>query len=134
MLKLIPTRSHLLKIKVVIFTVYKYILLNKWCIRIFLLQLLWQISTLHDHGSLKIIFWAISFNQEIVRNKAKGRILKQRYMKVKHANFSKNLYFLPPNTPKFVFPKIWRALPSCYLRFEIRPFALLPMKYKYRWV
>ena len=26
----------------------------------------------------------------------------------------------------FVFRKIWRALLSCYLRFEIRPFALLP--------
>ena len=25
-----------------------------------------------------------------------------------------------------VFQKIWRALFSCYLRFEIRPFALLP--------
>ena len=26
----------------------------------------------------------------------------------------------------FVFRKIWRDLLSCYLRFEIRPFALLP--------
>ena len=26
----------------------------------------------------------------------------------------------------FVFRKIWRAWFSCYLRFEIRPFALLP--------
>ena len=26
----------------------------------------------------------------------------------------------------FVCRKIWRALFSCYLRFEIRPFALLP--------
>ena len=26
----------------------------------------------------------------------------------------------------FVFWKIWRSLFSCYLRFEIRPFALLP--------
>ena len=25
----------------------------------------------------------------------------------------------------FVFPKIWRALYSCYLRFEIHPFAIL---------
>ena len=25
----------------------------------------------------------------------------------------------------FVFPKIWRALFSCYLRFEIHPFALI---------
>ena len=28
----------------------------------------------------------------------------------------------------FVFLKIWRALYSCYLRFEIRPFAILPTK------
>ena len=28
----------------------------------------------------------------------------------------------------FVFRKIWRALLSCYLRFEIRTFALLPTK------
>ena len=26
----------------------------------------------------------------------------------------------------FVFWKIWRTLLSCYLRFEIRPFDLLP--------
>ena len=26
----------------------------------------------------------------------------------------------------FVFRKVWRALLSCYLRFEIHPFALLP--------
>ena len=30
----------------------------------------------------------------------------------------------------FVFRKICRALLSCYLRFEIRPFALLPTIYK----
>ena len=29
----------------------------------------------------------------------------------------------------FVFRKIWRALLSSYLRFEIRPFALLPTIY-----
>ena len=29
----------------------------------------------------------------------------------------------------FVFCNFWRALPSCYLRFEIRPFALLPTNY-----
>ena len=28
----------------------------------------------------------------------------------------------------FVFRKIWRDLLSCYLRFEIRPFALLRTK------
>ena len=26
----------------------------------------------------------------------------------------------------FVFQKVWRVLLSCYLRFEIRSFALLP--------
>ena len=29
----------------------------------------------------------------------------------------------------FVFRKIWRALISCYLRFEILPFSLLPTTY-----
>ena len=29
----------------------------------------------------------------------------------------------------FVFQNIWRALFSCYLRFEIRPFALLLTKF-----
>ena len=38
-----------------------------------------------------------------------------------------------PNFPKkaniiFVFRKIWRALLSCYLRFEVHPFAWLPTK------
>ena len=28
----------------------------------------------------------------------------------------------------FVFQKIWRALSSCFLRFEIPPFTLLPTK------
>ena len=31
----------------------------------------------------------------------------------------------------FVFRKIWRALFSCYLRFEIRPFALSPTIYQF---
>ena len=31
----------------------------------------------------------------------------------------------------FVFRKTWRALLSCYLRFEIRPFALLPTNFSY---
>ena len=31
----------------------------------------------------------------------------------------------------FVFRKIWRALLSCYLRFEIRTFALLPTNYNF---
>ena len=29
----------------------------------------------------------------------------------------------------FVFRKIWRALLSCYLRFEVHPFALSPSAY-----
>ena len=47
---------------------------------------------------------------------------------------------IPKNTPNFpktnicyplhqgFFRKIWRALFTCYLRFEIRPLALLPTK------
>ena len=31
----------------------------------------------------------------------------------------------------FVFRKIWHALFSCYLRFEINPFALLPTHYSF---
>ena len=30
----------------------------------------------------------------------------------------------------FIFPKIWRGLLSCYLRSEIRPFALLQTNYE----
>ena len=30
----------------------------------------------------------------------------------------------------FVFRKIWRALYSCFLRFEIRPFTILSTKGK----
>ena len=32
----------------------------------------------------------------------------------------------------FVLWKIWHPLFSCYLRFEIRPFALLPTKQELR--
>ena len=28
----------------------------------------------------------------------------------------------------FAFRKIWRSLYSCYLRFQIRPFVILPTK------
>ena len=53
-------------------------------------------------------------------------------------NIPKNVHFLPPDMQsrvsirdykEFVFRKIWRALFSCYLRFEIRPFTLLPTIY-----
>ena len=51
-------------------------------------------------------------------------------------NFPKSKRFLPPDTHPYVsvgkkmfaFRKIWRALYSCYLRFEIRPFVILPTK------
>ena len=51
-------------------------------------------------------------------------------------NFPENEHFLLPNTHTYVclsgakkisfFQKIWRALFSCYLHFEIRLFAVLP--------
>ena len=45
-------------------------------------------------------------------------------------NFSKNEHFLIADTHtyirSFVFRKIWRALFSCYLHFEIRLFSLSP--------
>ena len=49
-------------------------------------------------------------------------------------NFPKNEHFLPPDThirgqKMFAFRNIWRPLLSCYLRFEIRSFALLPTIY-----
>ena len=49
--------------------------------------------------------------------------------KTKQAKFSEKRTFLPPDTHTYVqkcsfFQRIWRALFSCYLRFEIlRPFA-----------
>ena len=44
-------------------------------------------------------------------------------------NIPKNEHFLAPEMKEmFVFRKIWRPLLSCYLRFEIRPFPLLPTK------
>ena len=59
--------------------------------------------------------------------------------KAKHVKFSEKQTFLTPwyartyenvsrayHGEMFVFRKIWRGLLSCYLRFEIRPFALLP--------
>ena len=57
----------------------------------------------------------------------------------KPANFPKNERFSPPGTytyvcvsggkKTFVFRKIWRALYSCYLRFEIRLFAIVLTNY-----
>ena len=59
--------------------------------------------------------------------------------KAKHAKFSEKQTFLTTwyahvhvrirGEEMFVFLKIWRVLLSCYLRFEIRPFALLPTNY-----
>ena len=53
------------------------------------------------------------------------------------SKFLKNEHFLLPDTHryvwesrgKFVFRKIRHALLSCYLRFKIHPFALLPTNY-----
>ena len=46
----------------------------------------------------------------------------------KHAKFSEKRTF--KNGLKNVrFSEIWRALYSCYLRFDIRPFAILPTKW-----
>ena len=50
--------------------------------------------------------------------------------------FPKDKHFLPTDTHTWwahviVFGTFWRALFSFYLRFEIRPFALLPIKYRW---
>ena len=59
--------------------------------------------------------------------------LKTDNKKTKHAKFSKKTNISYPRVRNrgleiVVFRKIWRALFSCYLRFEIFPFALLPMR------
>ena len=54
-------------------------------------------------------------------------------------NFPKNEHFLSPDTHTCVlegkkcsfFWEIWRTLFSCYLRFEIRLFALMPTNCKF---
>ena len=75
--------------------------------------------------------------QQFVGNKPKGQISKGCCKKTKHAKFSKKKqHFLSPDTQTyvcisgesgmFVFRKIQRTFFSCQLRYEIRPFALLP--------
>ena len=52
-------------------------------------------------------------NSHTVGNKTKGQISKRRWQESRARQI-------------FEKKKIWRALLSCYLRFEIHPFALLP--------
>ena len=61
-----------------------------------------------------------------VGKKVKGWISKQVLRKQSSPNFPKNEYFLPPDTHTYVFRKIWSALFSCFLRFEIFSFPYLP--------
>ena len=75
-------------------------------------------------------FVFLYLNTSVKRQKGGSQIGGNK--KAKHPKFSKNEHFLPPDTylwvRKVVFPKIWPVLLSSYLRCEIRPFALLPMK------
>ena len=79
----------------------------------------------------------IQLNSSVIWQKGKSQNGGNKNTKhVKFSNFPKNERFLPPDThtyvcvsggkKTFVFRKIWRALYSCYLRFEIRPFAIVP--------
>ena len=65
----------------------------------------------------------------IVRNKIKGKISKRVLQGNKHAKFSENENFLPPDRHTglkiLIFRKIWRALFSYNTRFEIHLFVLL---------
>ena len=50
-------------------------------------------------------------------------------------SFSKNELFLPRDMwgkKRSFLPKIWRAWYSCYLRFDIRPFAIVPTNGSHR--
>ena len=80
---------------------------------------------------------ATSFKSSVIRQK--GESQNGGNKKIKHAKFSKNWTFLTPwyadvrarirGKKCLFFWKIWRAFFSCYLRFEILPFALSPTKY-----
>ena len=69
----------------------------------------------------------------------KGESQNWCYKKTKHANFSEKQTFLSAwyayvcvrirRWKIFVFLKIWHALFSCNIRFEIHPFVLLPTIY-----
>ena len=58
--------------------------------------------------------FSIGFLSSVIRQK--GESQNGCFKKTKHSKFSE----------MFVFRKIWRALFSWNIRFEIRPFALLP--------
>ena len=48
---------------------------------------------------------------DFVGNKAKGRISKRGVSRKQSTpNFPKKEHFLPPDTPTYVYGKIWRAL------------------------
>ena len=93
----------------------------------FLLTFFYQLSL--QEG---IFGTAASLSPEFISNMAKGRTQNGGNKNTKHAKFSEKRTFLPPDTHTYVCVsegkkhKIWRALCSCYLRFEIRPFAILP--------
>ena len=70
-----------------------------------------------------------------VGNRQKGESQSRCFKKTKHAKFSKNEHFLPPEHIRTCayqgvrdvrFSEICRAFFSWNTRFEIRPFALLP--------
>ena len=56
-------------------------------------------------------------------NKAKGRILKWKCVEKE----ARQIFQSIRGYEMSIFRKIWPTLFSCYLRFEIRLFALLPM-------
>ena len=85
-------------------------------------------------------FLAFGINTKIssvIRQSQKVNLKTEEARKQSIPNFPKNQRFLPPEHVRecirgyemFVFLKIWRALLSCYLRFEICSFALLPTKW-----
>ena len=65
---------------------------------------------------------------QLVDIRQKGESKNGCCMKTKHAKFSEKRIFLNPDTHTYqgIFWKIWQALFSCYLCFEVRLFALLP--------
>ena len=70
------------------------------------------------------------FNLKTSVKRQKGESQNGGNKKGKHVKFSEKRTFLIVwyvRVGKVVFPKIWRVLLSSYLRFEIRPFALLKL-------
>ena len=74
--------------------------------------------------------------------KAKSSVIRQKgesqnggNKKTKYAKFAEKRTFLTPwyvcGVRNFVFREIWRILFSCYLHFEIHPFALLPSNFSF---